>query len=116
MSLSGNHFADKRQFASEKLSFGTGLSLQVGLCRAGSPCAIKDIARLERMTALFELTNAADSKAGPANILVRRFSNRYLMVLIAVALLVVTDQAVVQPLLLRLNAYAPAIDLAGRQR
>jgi two-component system, LuxR family, sensor kinase FixL len=68
------------------------------------------------MTASFELTNAADSKTGPTNTLVRRFLNRYLMVLIAVALLVVTDQAVVQPLLLRLNAYAPAIDLAGRQR
>ncbi len=48
--------------------------------------------------------------------LVRRLSRRYLIVLVAVAALVVVDQATIQPWLLRLNAYAPAINIAGRQR
>ncbi|MEX0936954.1 MAG: ATP-binding protein [Pirellulales bacterium] len=34
----------------------------------------------------------------------------------AVALLVIVDQAVIQPLLIRLNFYAPVINVAGRQR
>ena len=38
------------------------------------------------------------------------------MVLLAVAVLVVADQAIVQPLLVHMNSYAPAINLAGRQR
>jgi C4-dicarboxylate-specific signal transduction histidine kinase len=41
---------------------------------------------------------------------------RYLWALGAVAALVLVDQAIVQPLLVRLNAYAPAINVAGRQR
>ena len=48
--------------------------------------------------------------------LVRRLGARYLVVLALVALLMVIDQAVVQPLLVRLDAYAPAINLSGRQR
>jgi len=47
---------------------------------------------------------------------VRRLAGRYLFVLVAVAALVVVDQAIVQPLLVRLNAFAPAINVAGRQR
>jgi signal transduction histidine kinase len=39
-----------------------------------------------------------------------------LFVLCAVALLVAADQAVIQPLLVRMNNYAPVINLAGRQR
>jgi two-component system sensor kinase FixL len=39
-----------------------------------------------------------------------------MFVLFAVALLIVVDQAVVQPLLIRLDRFAPAINLAGRQR
>lgn len=38
------------------------------------------------------------------------------MVLLAVAALVIADQTIVQPLLVRMNSYAPAINLAGRQR
>ena len=38
------------------------------------------------------------------------------MVLVAVATLLLADQAVLQPLLARLNGYAPVINLAGRQR
>jgi C4-dicarboxylate-specific signal transduction histidine kinase len=57
-------------------------------------------------------TNQIDS----ADRLIRRLSARYLIVLAIVALLTVVDQSVVQPLLVRLDAYAPAINLAGRQR
>ncbi len=48
--------------------------------------------------------------------LVRRLAARYLFVLCAVALLVAADQAVIQPLLVRMRNYAPVINLAGRQR
>jgi len=48
--------------------------------------------------------------------LVRRLGIRYLTVLVVVAVLVLLDQAVVQPLLGRLGTFAPAINLAGRQR
>ena len=48
--------------------------------------------------------------------LVRRLAARYLAVLCAVALLVAADQAVIQPLLVRMNNYAPVINVAGRQR
>jgi signal transduction histidine kinase len=47
---------------------------------------------------------------------VRRLGTRYLFVFSAVALLVAADQAVIQPLLLRMNNYAPVINVAGRQR
>jgi two-component system sensor kinase FixL len=47
---------------------------------------------------------------------VRRLDARYLLVLAAVVLLVLVDQAIIQPLLVRLDAYAPVINLAGRQR
>jgi two-component system sensor kinase FixL len=47
---------------------------------------------------------------------VRRLGRRYFAVVIAVAALVAADQAVIQPMLIRLNVYAPAINLAGRQR
>lgn len=48
--------------------------------------------------------------------LVRRLSGRYLLVLAAVAVLIAADQALVQPLMMRMNVYAPVINLAGRQR
>jgi two-component system sensor kinase FixL len=57
-------------------------------------------------------TNHTDSADG----LIRRLGARYLVVLTLVALLMMVDQAVVQPLLVRLDAYAPAINLSGRQR
>lgn len=57
-------------------------------------------------------TNCARSADG----LIRRLGTRYIVVLVLVALLMVVDQAVVQPLLVRLDAYAPAINLSGRQR
>lgn len=51
-----------------------------------------------------------------ASSLVRPLSRRYLLVLVSVAVLVLVDQAILQPLLVRLNFYAPVINLAGRQR
>jgi two-component system sensor kinase FixL len=53
---------------------------------------------------------------GWASSLVRPLSRRYLLVLVSVAALVLLDQAILQPLLVRLNFYAPVINLAGRQR
>jgi len=57
-------------------------------------------------------TNHTDS----TDSLIRRLGTRYIVVLALVALLMVVDQAVIQPLLVRLDAYAPAINLSGRQR
>jgi C4-dicarboxylate-specific signal transduction histidine kinase len=51
-----------------------------------------------------------------AHMVVRRLARRYLIVLAAVAGLVVVDQAVIQPMLIHVNAFAPAINVAGRQR
>ncbi len=47
---------------------------------------------------------------------VRRLAWRYLFVLAAVAVLMVVDQAIIQPMLVQVNAFAPAINVAGRQR
>jgi Signal transduction histidine kinase regulating C4-dicarboxylate transport system len=47
---------------------------------------------------------------------IQRMGRRYLGVLIAVAGLLILDQAVLQPLLIRLSFSAPMINLAGRQR
>lgn len=58
---------------------------------------------------------SADASA-LAEKLVRPLANRYLFVLATIAALIVTDQAVIQPQLVRLNLYAPAINVAGRQR
>lgn len=52
----------------------------------------------------------------PAPDLVRKLGRRYTIVLLSVVLLVAIDQAVIQPLLIRLNLYAPVINVAGRQR
>ena len=60
--------------------------------------------------------DTSENHTESADNLVRRLAARYLIVLALVAVLMVFDQAVVQPLLLRLDAYAPAINLAGRQR
>lgn len=51
-----------------------------------------------------------------ARSLVRPLTRRYLLVLLSVAALVLVDQAILQPLLVKLNFYAPVINLAGRQR
>jgi two-component system, LuxR family, sensor kinase FixL len=68
------------------------------------------------MTALGE----KPAKTDPANIrvegLIRRLARRYFFVLSCVAALVVIDQAIIQPCLVRLNSYAPAMNMAGRQR
>lgn len=48
--------------------------------------------------------------------LVRPLRFRYAVVFLAVASLLLADQAVIQPLLVRLNGYAPVINMAGRQR
>jgi len=48
--------------------------------------------------------------------LIRRLGRRFGAVLLVVAGLLVADQAILQPLLVRLNLSAPVINLAGRQR
>ncbi|SFJ32747.1 type IV pili methyl-accepting chemotaxis transducer N-terminal domain-containing protein [Planctomicrobium piriforme] len=48
--------------------------------------------------------------------LVQGLGRRYLGVLALVAALLLVDQAVLQPLLIRLNGFGPVINLAGRQR
>ncbi len=48
--------------------------------------------------------------------LIRRLGRRYVAVLGVVAGLLILDQAVLQPLLVRLGTSAPVINLAGRQR
>ena len=53
---------------------------------------------------------------GFAERLVRPLAFRYGLVFVAVASLLLADQALIQPLLVRLNGYAPIINLAGRQR
>src|SRR5690606_31205303 len=62
-----------------------------------------------------EHTSPSDAKTTAA-VAVRPLARRYLAVLLAVATLVLLDQAILQPLLLQLNFSAPAINLAGRQR
>jgi C4-dicarboxylate-specific signal transduction histidine kinase len=57
-----------------------------------------------------------DNRSMSADGLVRRLSTRYLLLLAGVALLVACDQALIQPLLVRVSSYAPAINAAGRQR
>ena len=47
---------------------------------------------------------------------VRSLNGRYALVLALVACLGIVDQAVIQPLLVQLNFYAPVINIAGRQR
>lgn len=51
-----------------------------------------------------------------SGLLVRSLIARYVCLLALVAALVVLDQAVIQPSLVALNSFAPAINLAGRQR
>lgn len=51
-----------------------------------------------------------------ADALIRRLGGRYLFVLAVVAGLMLVDQAIIQPLLVRMDSYAPVINLAGRQR
>ena len=62
-----------------------------------------------------EPSNSPDDGTTSA-LLIRRLATRYLFVLALVASLVALDEAVIQPALLRLNLFAPAINLAGRQR
>src|SRR5579871_5271103 len=62
------------------------------------------------------MTRQSSHDAAAATRLVRKLSQRYLLVLALVAGLVVLDEAVIQPALLRVNSFAPAINQAGRQR
>jgi C4-dicarboxylate-specific signal transduction histidine kinase len=57
-----------------------------------------------------------DNRVLPTTGLGRSLANRYLAVLAAVAALVVVDQSVIQPLMIRVSWYAPIINAAGRQR
>ncbi|HET6884321.1 MAG TPA: ATP-binding protein [Pirellulales bacterium] len=66
---------------------------------------------------LEEPINSIDTdRSDFAERLVRPLRFRYALVFVAVALLLLADQAIIQPLLVRLNGYAPIINLAGRQR
>src|SRR5262249_2769011 len=67
-------------------------------------------------TAASDAPSTLDARSDCNERLIRRLSGRYFLVLLAVAALVVADQMIVQPLLGRMNAYAPTINLAGRQR
>lgn len=60
--------------------------------------------------------SSARLNAESAASLLRTWSRRYVLTLVAVAALVVVHQAIVQPLLLGLSVYPPKINLAGRQR
>lgn len=68
------------------------------------------------MTDSTENQSPTSSYDAPSHPLIRRLVHRYLLVLATIAALMVVDQAVVQPLLVRLNTYAPVINTAGRQR
>jgi two-component system, LuxR family, sensor kinase FixL len=48
--------------------------------------------------------------------LARSLTRRFGLILVAVALLLIVDQAIIQPKLARLSIYAPQINVAGRQR
>jgi two-component system, LuxR family, sensor kinase FixL len=67
-------------------------------------------------SAIIKTLNPTNGTASSADGMVRRLGARYLFVLVAVALLIVIDQAAIQPLLIRLDTYAPVINLSGRQR
>ena len=57
-----------------------------------------------------------DDSARPLAGLDRRFAGRYLFVFTTIVALVTVDQVVIQPLLVKMSRYAPAINVAGRQR
>jgi two-component system sensor kinase FixL len=59
---------------------------------------------------------SAQKPAPSADALIRRLGGRYFFVLAVVAGLMLVDQALIQPLLVRMDSYAPVINLAGRQR
>lgn len=61
-------------------------------------------------------SDSVDDRSEFAERLVRPLAFRYGLVFVAVASLLLADQAIIQPLLVRLNSYAPVINLAGRQR
>lgn len=68
------------------------------------------------MTDEGQLPTRSAARVAPHEDFVRRLGRRYMLTLVAVAALVTADQAIIQPLLLRLNNYAPVINVAGRQR
>lgn len=57
-----------------------------------------------------------EPSAPQSDALIRRLGGRYFFVLAVVAGLILVDQAIIQPLLVRMDSYAPVINLAGRQR
>lgn len=60
--------------------------------------------------------DSVNSHSDFAERLVRPLAVRFGLVFVAVATLLFADQALIQPQLMRLNGYAPIINLAGRQR
>src|SRR5689334_20790417 len=54
--------------------------------------------------------------APSAACVVRRVAARYFLVLALIVGLVVVDQVAIQPFVSRLSSFAPAINIAGRQR
>jgi two-component system sensor kinase FixL len=68
------------------------------------------------MTTNGHLSTSRDKTLRTADGVVRRLAIRYFIVLFAVAALIVIDQSIIQPWLVRLGSYAPVINVAGRQR
>src|SRR5262249_31928829 len=101
-----------------RAGFGTGFSLMRGFGFSINRHADRSARQLisDPMTASPINTPKQNNGAASADGLIRRLSVGYFFVLVAVAALVVIDQAIVQPLLVRMNSFAPAINLAGRQR
>src|SRR5262245_46338217 len=58
----------------------------------------------------------AIESASSATGVIRRFARRYFLVLATIAGLIVVDQVAIQPFVSRLSSFAPAINIAGRQR
>jgi two-component system, LuxR family, sensor kinase FixL len=98
----------------EETNFGTPFSIKAVVRFLAHPGNIAHSADL--MTYDPPKSTISSRAECSAHWFIRRLTNRYFLVLAAVAGLVVIDQAIVQPLLVRMNAYAPAINLAGRQR
>ncbi|MEQ8789599.1 MAG: ATP-binding protein [Pirellulaceae bacterium] len=67
-------------------------------------------------TAAKSPTESMESDRCSAQQMAASLPRRYLAVLASVALLLILDQAVIQPLLLQVSLYAPTINVAGRQR
>jgi two-component system, LuxR family, sensor kinase FixL len=87
---------------------------------SGSLCERQSSAVFNELFRSHFMPRNEESQSGESQVwadaLVRPLSRRYLLVVASVAALVLVDQAILQPLLVQLNFYAPVINMAGRQR